>query len=821
MSEFISKNVILGENVDLRDAKVSNVAIGDRTRVRDYSVIFGSEKNPAKIGKDCYVGAFCYMQGVYGLEVGDNVSFAPGVKIFSDSGPNSGLLEKAYPIKEGPVKIGDGAWICANVVILPGVTIGKNSIVGANSVVSTDVPEGVVFAGAPAKFIKKINLSEYSVSKELQKTIKNTTETKKGINVYTGEEISVKFHPSTENTGIVFVINGEEIKANLENAEIREKSIFVGTVGISEHWLAPIYALGIDNLKMEANFTKAPFGFPFFESGNKEIFDCLNNAGIAEQSAPKKCLILGECKEYFFNDSKNGKADSIKITPSEGLEISYRVYYPHKAVGEQNYRLKVNEHNFCSEIVEARSPAFVARGGLEKYLISEKTHLLIGSEDEISSRNAVRYNGEEFVRHKILDFLGTLALLGHPLKDMRFEVNMSGHEFDLRTLKEMKDNFMEIAGVPRAAENEVLKKFVPFLNLKKENEPVMEEIMGEIRAIAENNEFILGRAVEDFEKKFAEFTGAKYAVAVNSGTAALHLALLAFGIKAGDEVITTPFTFFATVEAILYCGAKPVFVDIDTETFCINADKIEEKITPKTRAILPVHLYGQCADMKKISEIAAKRNLIIIEDACQAHGAELNGEKAGNMGDAGAFSFYPTKNLSGWGEGGIITTNSDEAVEKMRMYRSHGSKIRYVHEVVGYNERMDGIQGAVLSIKLKYLTELNKKRRKFVELYSELLKDLPIVLPKEIGVNVYHLFTIRAKRRDELKKFLANEGIDTAIHYEKPLHLQSACNVLGYKVGDFLETEKASAEVLSLPLYSEMSDDDVKYVAEKIKEFYN
>jgi dTDP-4-amino-4,6-dideoxygalactose transaminase len=361
---------------------------------------------------------------------------------------------------------------------------------------------------------------------------------------------------------------------------------------------------------------------------------------------------------------------------------------------------------------------------------------------------------------------------------------------------------------------------IPFLNLKKHNEPVVEEIMAEIKKIAENNEFILGPAVENFEKKFAEFIGVKHAIAVNSGTAALHLALLAFGIKAGDEVITTPYTFFATAEAIMYCGAKPVFCDIDPETFTINVEKIEEKITPKTRAILPVHLYGQCANMEKILEIAAKHNLIVIEDACQAHGAELNGKMAGNIGYAGAFSFYPTKNLSGWGEGGIITTNSDEAAEKMRMYRSHGSKIRYVHEAVGYNERMDGIQGAVLGIKLKHLVELNNERRNFVALYRELLKDLPVILPKETGKSVYHLFTIRAERRDELKKFLAERGVDTAIHYEKPLHFQTACAELKYGPGDFPEAERASKEVLSLPLYPEMGEEDVKYVAEKIKEFY-
>lgn len=363
---------------------------------------------------------------------------------------------------------------------------------------------------------------------------------------------------------------------------------------------------------------------------------------------------------------------------------------------------------------------------------------------------------------------------------------------------------------------------ISFLNLKKHNEELFDEIFDEIRKVCKNTSFILGPAVEEFENNFAKYCGVKYAVAVNSGTAALQLAILAAGIKEGDEVITTPYTFFATIESILYCGAKPVFVDIDTETFNIDIEKIEEKITSKTKAILPVHLYGQPAEMDKINELAEKYNLKVIEDACQAHGAEYKYRKVGSIGDAGCFSFYPTKNLSCWGEGGIITTNSEEIAKEAKKLRSHGSDIRYVHEEIGYNERMDGIQGAVLDVKLKHLDRWNEARRKYAKLYNELLKDLPLETPKNPDYlkHVYHLYTIKLERRDELKKFLESRGVDTAIHYTIPLHLQKACENLGYTEGSLPVAEEVSKKVLSLPLYPEIGEEKIKKVVELIKEFY-
>lgn len=361
---------------------------------------------------------------------------------------------------------------------------------------------------------------------------------------------------------------------------------------------------------------------------------------------------------------------------------------------------------------------------------------------------------------------------------------------------------------------------VEFLNLKKHNEQVFSEVLERIKETCENSNFILGPAVQEFEESFAEYVGTKYAVAVNSGTAALHLALLSLGIKEGDEVITTPYTFFATVEAILCCGAKPIFVDIDSETFNIDVEKIEEKINSKTRAILPIHLYGQSSEMGKILELARKYNLKVVEDACQAHGAEYNNKKVGSIGDIGCFSFYPTKNLSGWGDGGIVTTSSEELTEKIKKFRNHGSKIRYEHEILGFNERMDGIQGAVLGVKLKYLDGWNAKRRRRAAFYNELLKDAPIILPAEKHKHVYHLYTIKTSRRDELKKFLDEKGIETAIHYQLPLHLQNACKNFGYGLGDFPNAERSSNEVLSLPLNPELTREEIKFVAENIKNFF-
>lgn len=641
---------------------------------------------------------------------------------------------------------------------------------------------------------------------EFQKTIIKEIETKKGVNVYTGEEVSIKFKPSDENTGLVFVVNGEKIKAELYLARCENKSIFIDKIGVVEHLLAPIYALGIDNLIIEMNFEKAPFACPGFENMAKEIVDCLKRAGAKEQDAARKFLTVD--KEITIKHEDADKKDSITITPANDFIIEYRVFYPHTEVGKQVFSFNATEHNFCSSIMEARSPAFVENGGLEKFVISEDTHLLVG-------KNNAKYEGQEFVRHKVLDFLGTLALFGKQFKNIKFCVNMSGHEFDLYALKKIKNNFLEYY-----FKTEQSMSKIQFLNLKKHNEQIFDEAFLKVKEICKNGNFILGPSVEEFERSFAVYCGTKHAVAVNSGTAALHLALLALDIKEGDEVITTPYTFFATVEAILYCGATPIFVDIDADTFNINPEKIEEKITQKTRAILPVHLYGQAAEMDKILELAKKYNLAIVEDACQAHGALYNGKRVGGIGDAGCFSFYPTKNLSAWGEGGIITTNNEKIAEKAKSLRSHGSKSRYQHEDVGFNERMNGIQGAVLGVKLKHLDEWNTKRRRRAALYSELLKGLPIILPKEENGHVYHLYTIKTPRRNELKKYLEEQGIETAIHYEMPLHFQKACEPLGYEAGDFPNAEKVSRESLSLPLNPEITKEEIIFVAEKIKNFF-
>ncbi|MEA3329358.1 MAG: UDP-3-O-acyl-N-acetylglucosamine deacetylase, partial [Nanoarchaeota archaeon] len=641
---------------------------------------------------------------------------------------------------------------------------------------------------------------------EFQKTIQKPIETRKGVNVYTGEEVSIKFEPAVENTGIIFLVNGEEIKVELDLARFENKSIFVGKVGVTEHLLAPIYALGIDNLVIKMDFTKEPYACPGFENMAVEIVDVLKSAGIKEQSAQKRFLSVD--KEIKIQHENPEKKDSIIITPADDFIIEYRVFYPHLEVGEQVFSFNVGEHNFCSDVIEARSPAFVENGGLDNFTISNKTHLLIG-------KGEAKYQGQEFVRHKVLDFLGTLALFGKQFKNTKFCVNMSGHEFDLFALKKMKNNFVEYSSKTKQPASKI-----KFLDLKKHNKQIFSEILDAVKRNCENSNFILGPAVEEFEKNFADFIGTKYAVAVNSGTAALHLSLLALGIKKGDEVITTPYTFFATIEAILYCGAKPVFVDINPDTFNIDVDKIEEKINFNTRAILPIHLYGQSVDMDRIMEIAKRHNFLVIEDACQAHGAEYNGKKVGGIGDVGCFSFYPSKNLSGWGEGGIITTNNEEVAEKIKKLRNHGSNAKYQHESIGFNERMNGVQGAVLNTKLKYLNEWNEKRRRRAELYNELLKNLPIILPKENGKHVYHLYTIKTSRRNELKRFLEEQGIETAIHYEMPLHLQKACENLKYKIGDLPNAEKVSREVLALPLNPELKKEEIEFVAEKIKNFF-
>lgn len=363
---------------------------------------------------------------------------------------------------------------------------------------------------------------------------------------------------------------------------------------------------------------------------------------------------------------------------------------------------------------------------------------------------------------------------------------------------------------------------VPFLEIKTQYESIKDEIKKELDDTLENTEFILGSKVEAFEKNFAEYCESKYAAAVNSGTSALHLALIAKGIGPGDEVITVPNTFIATVEAISYTGATPVFVDINKHTYTMDFTKIEQLINSKTKAIIPVHLYGQPAAMDRIMELANKYNLAIVEDCCQAHGATYSMDKV-PISDVGCFSFYPGKNLGGYGEGGIIVSNNEEFIEKIKMLRNHGSNKRDTYKYVGYNYRMDGFQGAVLGVKLKKLKEWTELRRDKAILYGRLLNGF-VQIPKEIEKSnpVYHIYTINVgKDRDELKKFLNEKEIDVRVYYSEPIHLQEAYKHLGYEEGSLPITEACCKETLALPLFPELTNEQIKYVCDMIKEFYD
>jgi|UniRef100_A0A7C3SQB6 dTDP-4-amino-4,6-dideoxygalactose transaminase len=354
-----------------------------------------------------------------------------------------------------------------------------------------------------------------------------------------------------------------------------------------------------------------------------------------------------------------------------------------------------------------------------------------------------------------------------------------------------------------------------YRNLSSELLPILEEVMAK-------GQFILGENVELLEKELADYCGTKYAVGVASGTDALLLSLEALGIGEGDEVITTPFTFFATSEVISLLKAKPVFVDIDSKTFNIDPDKIEDAITTKTKAVIPVHLFGQMAEMDDIEYLAEKYDLYIIEDACQAIGAEYKGRRAGSIGDTGCFSFFPTKNLGAFGDGGLITTNDEKLYEKIKLLRVHGSRKKYYHELIGHNSRLDEIQAAILRVKLKYLDNWIERRIEIAKIYSEGLKDLDVIVPevKPYLRHVYHQYVIRTKHRDELQEYLSNKGIGTAIYYPLPLHLQECYKDLGYREGDLPEAEKASKEVIALPMWPELTNEEVNYIVESIREFF-
>jgi dTDP-4-amino-4,6-dideoxygalactose transaminase len=364
---------------------------------------------------------------------------------------------------------------------------------------------------------------------------------------------------------------------------------------------------------------------------------------------------------------------------------------------------------------------------------------------------------------------------------------------------------------------------IPLVDLKAGFGPIRDEVIKAIESVFSAMNLYIGPNIQALEKEFALYCGTKYAIGVGSGTEAIHLALLSAGIGKGDEVIVSPNTFFATVEAISYTGAVPVFVDIDPVTYTIDTSLIEKKINSRTKAVIPVHMYGQAADMAPIMKLSEKYGIKIIEDACQAHGAEHKNKKCGSIGDAGCFSFYFTKNLGGYGEGGMVVTNNHDIAEKVRLFRNHGHKSKYEHSVIGHNNRLDEIQAAILRIKLKHLDNYNEKRREIAKKYNALLKNMPLSLPKEADnrKHVYHLYVVRTPQRDELQEYLNERGISTGIHYKVPIHLQEACKQYNYKQGDIPQVEKACKEILSLPIYPELKDGDIKYITDAIKGFYS
>ncbi len=360
---------------------------------------------------------------------------------------------------------------------------------------------------------------------------------------------------------------------------------------------------------------------------------------------------------------------------------------------------------------------------------------------------------------------------------------------------------------------------IPIVDLKREYIQIKTEVNEAIHRVLDKQWFILGEEVKKFEREFSEYVSAKYSIGVNSGSDALYLAVKSLGIGNGDEVITVSHTFVSTADAIVRNGAKPVFVDIDSETYIMDVAQVEDKITKRTKAIIPVHLYGHPADMDPIMELAKKYNLFVIEDACQAHGAEYKGEKVGAIGDLGCFSFYPSKNLGAYGNGGMIVTNNEELAKKLRMLRNYGQSQKYYYDFMGVNSRLDEIQAAVLRVKLKHLDEWNEKRRNVAKLYNELLKDSNVILPieKDYAKHVYHLYVIRSTNRDKLQRYLSQNGIQTQIHYPLPVHKQKSYLDLGFRA--YLPvTEKICCEILSLPMHPWLNQGEVEFISRKIKE---
>ncbi len=362
---------------------------------------------------------------------------------------------------------------------------------------------------------------------------------------------------------------------------------------------------------------------------------------------------------------------------------------------------------------------------------------------------------------------------------------------------------------------------VPLVDLLAEYRTLEGEIHAAIGRVLAAGDFILGRDVALFESEFAAFCEAPHAVAVDSGLSALELILRAFRIGPGDEVILPANTFIATALAVSGVGATPVLVDIDPETYTLAPDAVERAVTPRTKAVLPVHLYGQPADMDAIEETAHRRGLLVIEDACQAHGARYRGRRAGSLGDAAAFSFYPAKNLGAYGDGGMVVTRHASAARYIEMARNYGQREKYYHELPGHNHRLDTVQAAVLRVKLRRLEERNAARRQHAELYRRLLADASLALPAgaPYAEHVWHLFVIRHQQRDALRAYLAERGIGCGIHYPVPIHLQEAYRGLGYRQGDFPVTERYAEQILSLPLYPELTPPMIEYIADAIRDF--
>jgi dTDP-4-amino-4,6-dideoxygalactose transaminase len=365
---------------------------------------------------------------------------------------------------------------------------------------------------------------------------------------------------------------------------------------------------------------------------------------------------------------------------------------------------------------------------------------------------------------------------------------------------------------------------IPFVDLKAQYASIQDELVPKLVEVLGSTSFITGKAAQEFEVAFAQYCGVRHAIGVANGTDAITLALKSLGIGSGDEVITAANTFIATAEAIVHAGARPVFVDNDPQIYTIDAEQIEAAITSRTKAIIPVHLYGQPADMDPIREMAQKHGLYVVEDAAQAHGAEYKGHKAGSMGHVACFSFYPAKNLGAYGDAGAVATNDDLIALTVRKLRDHGGIAKYEHDLVGYNSRLDTLQAAVLLVKLKYLDQWNQMRQSNAQIYHQLLSKIPgIATPRVLEglAHIYHLYVIRLEQgnRDELRQYLQDRGIQTGIHYPKPVHLTNAFAHLDYREGDFPVAEDGAKKVLSLPMYPELTREQIEYVAHEMERF--